>query len=95
MALRGVLGIGDLPAYCAVQLGGSVLGVFAARGLWGDRVTTVHDGLIKPGAGWGDSLVVVAGELLSTAALLWVLAAMTARPRPRSTPWVVAPRSRY
>ncbi|WP_405834987.1 aquaporin [Streptomyces sp. NBC_01176] len=90
MALRGVLGIGDLLAYCAFQLGGSVLGVYAARALWGDRVTTVHDGLIQPGASWGDSLVVVAGELLSTAALLWVLAAMTARPRPRSTPWVVA-----
>lgn len=89
MALRGVLSGTDLLAYCAFQLGGSVLGVFAARGLWGERVTAVHDGLIQPGTGWGGPVVVL-GELLSTAVLLWVLAAMTARPRPRSTPWVLA-----
>ncbi|MFH9089900.1 MIP/aquaporin family protein [Streptomyces sp. NPDC017673] len=89
MALRGVLGITDLVAYSAFQLGGSVLGVLAARGIWGERVTAVHDGLIQPGPGWDDPVVVVLGESLSTAVLLWVLAVMTARPRPRSTPWVV------
>ncbi|MGV9355430.1 MIP/aquaporin family protein, partial [Streptomyces misionensis] len=89
MAVRGVLGVADLIGYTVFQLGGSVLGVFLARALWGDRVTAVHDGLIQPGTGWGGTLVVVLGELLSTAVLLWVLAAMTARPRPRSTPWVL------
>ncbi|ALO99644.1 Pore-forming membrane protein [Streptomyces hygroscopicus subsp. limoneus] len=89
MTLRGVLGVTDLVAYSAFQLGGSVLGVLAARGIWGERVTAVHDGLIQPGPGWDDPVVVVLGESLSTAVLLWVLAAMTARPRPRSTPWVV------
>ncbi|MEU3445439.1 aquaporin [Streptomyces griseoincarnatus] len=88
MTARGALGVADLLGYSVFQLGGSVLGVLVARGLWGDRVTAVHDGLIQPGAGW-DGPVVVLGELLSTAVLLWVLAVMTARPRPRSTPWVL------
>ncbi|MGW4597820.1 MIP/aquaporin family protein [Streptomyces sp. NPDC004457] len=89
MTLRGVLGLADLVAYSVFQLGGSVLGVLAARGIWGERVTAVHDGLIQPGPGWDGPVVVVLGESLSTAVLLGVLAAMTARPRPRSTPWVV------
>ncbi|MEV7816302.1 aquaporin [Streptomyces flaveolus] len=89
MTVRGALGVADLLCYSVFQLGGSVLGVLVARGLWGDRVTAVHDGLIQPGAGWAGPVVVVLGELLSTAVLLWVLAAMTARPRPRSTPWVL------
>ncbi|MET8564118.1 aquaporin [Streptomyces flaveolus] len=89
MTVRGALGVADLLGYSVFQLGGSVLGVLVARGLWGDRVTAVHDGLIQPGAGWDGPAVVVLGELLSTAVVLWVLAAMTARPRPRSTPWVL------
>ncbi|MEU6845471.1 aquaporin [Streptomyces sp. NPDC046716] len=90
MTLRGVLSVTDLIAYVAFQLAGSVLGVLLARALLGDRETVVNDGLIQPGAGWDSPGVVVLGELLSTAALLWVLAAMTNRPRPRSTPWVLA-----
>ncbi|MGR6973642.1 MIP/aquaporin family protein [Streptomyces cynarae] len=90
MTVRGALGVAELLGYSVFQLGGSVLGALLARGLWGDRVAAVHDGLIQPGAGWDSPAVVVLGELLSTAVLLWVLAAMTARPRPRSTPWVVA-----
>jgi glycerol uptake facilitator protein/aquaporin Z len=89
MALRGVLGVTDLIAYGVFQLTGSVLGVLLTRTLWGDRVTEVDYGLIQPGAGWGGPVVVVLGELLSTAVLLQVLAAMTSRPRPRSTPWVL------
>lgn len=89
MALRGVLSIGDLLAYSVFQLGGSVLGVLVARGVWGDRVTDVHDGLIQPGPGWDSPAAVALGESVSTAILMCVLAAMTARPRPRSTPWVV------
>ncbi|MFF9488204.1 aquaporin [Streptomyces sp. NPDC014676] len=89
MALRGVLGVADLIAYGVFQLTGSVLGVLLARTLWGERVTEVHYGLIQPGTGWDGSVAVVLGELLSTAVLLWVLAAMTSRPRPRSTPWVL------
>ncbi|MEU1369214.1 MIP/aquaporin family protein [Streptomyces sp. NPDC005803] len=88
MALRGVLGVGDLLAYSVCQLGGSVIGVLVARGIWGERVTDVHDGLIQPGPGWNGAAVVSLGEAVSTAVLLCVLAAMTSRPRPRSTPWV-------
>lgn len=89
MAVRGVLPARDLLAYAVSQLCGSVLGVFVARVLWGARVGAVHDGLIQPGTGWS-STEVFCGEALSTAVLLWVLAGMTARPRPRSTPWTVA-----
>jgi glycerol uptake facilitator protein/aquaporin Z len=63
--------------------------VLLARGVWGDRVTAVDYGLIQPRPGWDSPAVVVLGELLSAAVLLGVLAAMTARPRPRSTPWAV------
>ncbi|MBO1334383.1 MIP/aquaporin family protein [Streptomyces sp. VRA16 Mangrove soil] len=90
MTLRGVLSVTDLIAYTVFQLAGSVLGVLLARTLWGERVTAVNDGLIQPGLGWDRPGVVVIGELLSTAALLGVLAVMTSRPRPRSTPWVLA-----
>ncbi|MFF8592433.1 MIP/aquaporin family protein [Streptomyces sp. NPDC015220] len=89
MAVRGVLPVRDLFPYAAAQLGGSVLGVLVARAVWGGRVGAVHDGLIQPGSGWG-ATEVFCGEALSTAVLLWVLAGMTARPRPYSTPWVVA-----
>ncbi|MQY13504.1 Glycerol uptake facilitator protein [Streptomyces sp. RB5] len=88
MTVRGALPVRAFVTYTVGQLCGSLLGVAAARALWGGRVTAVHQGLIQPGPGWGTAEV-FAGEALSTAVLLWVLAGMTARPRPRATPWVI------
>jgi glycerol uptake facilitator protein/aquaporin Z len=88
MFVRGRLQAHDLIGFCVFQLAGSLLGVYLARGVWGGRVSAAQDGLIQPGPGW-NSPAVFAGEALSTAALVIVLALMTQKPRPRSTPLVI------
>jgi glycerol uptake facilitator-like aquaporin len=88
MFARSGLRARDLLGYTVFQLAGSVLGVYVARLVWGSRVAAARHGLIQPAPGWTASAVFLA-EALSTAALVIVLALMTTKPRPRSTPWVV------
>ncbi|MEW2624056.1 MIP/aquaporin family protein [Streptomyces sp. NPDC048106] len=77
--------------YIAAQLVGSVLGVFAARALWGPAVgdPPVTDAMLRPGPGWSAGELFVA-EAVSMGVIVYLIGLFLRSPRlARLVPWLV------
>jgi len=83
-------GVSVLP-YIAAQLLGSVLGVFAARALWGSAVgdPPVVDGALQPGPGWSAGGLFVA-EAVSVGVIVYLVGLFLHYPKlAPMVPWLV------
>ena len=90
VALRCLSGAGVVP-YTIAQLLGSVLGVFAARAVWGQVVAEppVVYAVLQPGPGWSTGEL-FAAETLSMAVIVFLVGTCLAVPRLAPfVPWVV------
>jgi glycerol uptake facilitator-like aquaporin len=91
MWLFGVFPAGGVAAYTLAQLTGSLLGVLAARLLWGPVLARqpVSNAVLQPTRTWSPGEL-FAAELLSVALILLVLAYSLSNPRLTALlPWIV------